>query len=80
MQVWVAPEYRGIGVARDLMDAVFEWAGDNFFRAIVARITNGNTGALRFYRKYGFALTNEASLNSSDGVTLVRDIESEQSR
>jgi GNAT superfamily N-acetyltransferase len=79
LQVWVVPEYRGIGVARDLMDAVFEWAGDNIFRAIVARITNGNTGALRFYRKYGFGLTNEASLNSSDGVALVRDIESQQS-
>jgi ribosomal protein S18 acetylase RimI-like enzyme len=79
LQVWVVPEYRGIGVARDLMDAVFEWAGDNIFPAIVARITNGNTGALRFYRKYGFRLINEASLNSSDGVTLVREIESRQS-
>jgi GNAT superfamily N-acetyltransferase len=76
LQVWVAPEYRGIGVARNLMDVVFGWAGDNIFRAIVARITNGNTRALRFYRKYGFAHTNEASLNSSDGVTLVRDMES----
>ena len=79
LQVWVAPEYRGTGAARDLMDAVFEWAGNNIFRAIVARITNGNARALRFYRKYGFALTNEASLNSSDGVTLVREVESEQS-
>jgi RimJ/RimL family protein N-acetyltransferase len=76
LQVWVAPEYRGTGAAGELMDAVFKWAGDNSFRAIIGRITNENTRALQFYRKYGFAHTKEASLNSSDGVTLVRDMES----
>ncbi len=28
-QVWVAPGYRGKGLARDLMDAVFAWARAN---------------------------------------------------
>jgi GNAT superfamily N-acetyltransferase len=79
LQVWVAPEYRGTRVARDLMDVVFEWAGDNGFCTIIARITKGNTRALKFYRKYGFALAKEASLNSSDGVSLVREVGSEQS-
>lgn len=76
LQVWVAPEYRGTGATRDLMDAVFKWAGDNSFRAIIARITNENTRALRFYRKCGFAFTNETSLDSSHETTLVREIES----
>ena len=76
LQVWIAPEYRGTGVARDLMDAVFKWAGDNSFRAIIARITNENTRALRFYRKCGFAFTKETSLDSSHEMTLVREIES----
>ncbi len=76
LQVWVAPEYRGTGVARDLMDAIFKWAGDNSFRAIIVRITNENTRALRFYRKCGFAFTNETSLDSAHETTLVREIES----
>lgn len=80
LQVWVAPAYRGTGIARDLMDAVFEWAGYIIFRSIVARITNENARALRFYRKYGFALSSETSVNSSDGVTLVRKVESLQSQ
>ena len=79
IQVWVAPEYRGKRVAWDLMDAIFEWAGDNSFRTITATITKGNTRALRFYRKYGFALADETSLDGSDGVVLVREVESEQS-
>ena len=79
IQVWVAPEYRGKRVAWDLMDAVFEWAGDNSIRTITATITKGNTRALRFYRKYGFALADETSLDGSDGAVLVREVESEQS-
>jgi GNAT superfamily N-acetyltransferase len=79
LQVWVAPEYRGTGVARDLMDVVFEWAGNNIFRAIVARIANGNTRAVRFYRRYGFALTDESPMNDSESVTLAREVASERS-
>jgi RimJ/RimL family protein N-acetyltransferase len=80
LQVWVAPDYRGTGAARDLMDTVFDWAADNTFRVIIARIRNGNTRALRFYRKYGFAVTNEPSLSNSDEVSLVRKVESAQLR
>jgi RimJ/RimL family protein N-acetyltransferase len=79
LQVWVVPEYRGTHVARDLIDTVFMWASNNGFRAIIAAITKGNSRALRFYRKCGFATTHEASLTRSDGVTLIRTVESKQS-
>jgi Acetyltransferases len=77
IQVWVAPEYRGKGVARDLMDAVFKWASKNRFHTIQATITEGNTRALKFYRKYGFTIANEISVDSSDDIVLVREVESE---
>ena len=79
LQVWLAPEHRGKRVAIDLMDAVFEWACDNSFQRIKATITKGNTRALAFYRKYGFALTDEASLDHSEGLVLVRNVESHHS-
>jgi RimJ/RimL family protein N-acetyltransferase len=54
-QVWVAPGYRGKGLARNLLDAVFAWARANDLHMILAQITQGNVRALAFYRKYGFA-------------------------
>jgi GNAT superfamily N-acetyltransferase len=74
LQVWVAPQHRGTGIARNLMDVVLEWAGNNIFRAIIARITAGNVRAVRFYSSYGFTPTDEASLSDSEGVTLVREV------
>lgn len=75
LQVWVAPEYRGKGAAWDLMDAVFEWAGENGFRTIIARITKGNARALRFYLKYGFSFADEDSPNESGEVAVVREVQ-----
>jgi GNAT superfamily N-acetyltransferase len=72
LQVWVAPEYRGKGVAFGLMDAVFQWAGENSFRTVTATITKGNTRALKFYRKYGFDLAGDASPDSPDDLVLVK--------
>ena len=73
-QVWVSPEYRSKGVAVDIMDAVFRWAGENGFPAIRATIPNGNDRALRFYRKYGFNVLDGASLEGPDPA-LIREVE-----
>jgi len=80
LQVWVSPEYRGKRVARALMNAVFQWASANGYRAVVATIAKGNTRALRFYQKYGFRPEGEASLDGPDdpGVLVkVIDVERE---
>jgi GNAT superfamily N-acetyltransferase len=74
IQVWVDPGFRGKRVARDLMDAVFEWASGNRFHEIIAKITNGNTRALRFYYKYGFARARDATPDESGCVVLKRDV------
>jgi GNAT superfamily N-acetyltransferase len=74
VQVWVDPGFRGKRVAWDLMDAVFEWAAGNRFRVIIAKITKGNTRALRFYSKYGFALAEDAPPDESGCVVLHRDV------
>jgi RimJ/RimL family protein N-acetyltransferase len=75
LQVWVAPEYRSKGVAVDIMDAVFQWARENGFRKIICTITKGNTRALRFYRKCGFTLAEEAWLDGPDDPILMKEIE-----
>ncbi len=74
IQVWVDPGHRGTRIARDLMDAVFEWAAGNCFREIIAKITNGNTRALRFYYKYGFTPARGATPDESGCVVLKRDV------
>jgi RimJ/RimL family protein N-acetyltransferase len=76
LQVWVSPEYRGQGVAIKIMDAVFQWAGENGFRTVVATITKGNARTQRFYRKYGFKPASEVPLDGSDDpVVLVKNVE-----
>jgi RimJ/RimL family protein N-acetyltransferase len=75
LQVWVYPEYRGQGVAIDIMDVVFQWAGENGFRTVVATITKGNARAQRFYQNYGFKPASEASLDGPDApVVLVKEV------
>jgi len=79
LQMWVSTEYRGKGVARDLMDAVFQWASANGFRAVVTTIGKGNVRALRFYEEYGFKPKSEASLDGPDNLSiLVKIIDVEQ--
>jgi len=71
LQVWVSPEHRGKGVARDLMDAVFQWASANGFRTAVATIGKDNVRAQRFYQKYGFKPESEASLDGPDNLDVL---------
>lgn len=53
LQVWVDPEYRGTGVAWDLLNAVIEWAEENNFSRIKVGVTKINIRALKFYKKFG---------------------------
>ncbi len=71
LQVWVSPERRGQGVAGELLDAVFEWAGENGFQTVVAAVARDNETALSFYRKYGFVPSNGFALDHDPGKTVV---------
>jgi len=53
-QMWVAPEFRGAGVGRGLVDAAVNWARDRGVKAMVLDVTCGNVPATRLYESMGF--------------------------
>jgi ribosomal protein S18 acetylase RimI-like enzyme len=72
LQVWVAPDFRGSGVARELLDTALRWCAENGIRRVWATITRGNDRALKFYRKYGFA--HSTGCDAFGNLILVRSI------
>jgi ribosomal protein S18 acetylase RimI-like enzyme len=71
--MWIAPEYRGRGIAKRMMDIAFQWARNNQFRAIVVKVARNNARALRLYREYGFApAMRPLSNNPDDHVVLIK--------
>ncbi|MCA9755834.1 MAG: GNAT family N-acetyltransferase [Candidatus Eisenbacteria bacterium] len=53
-QMWVAPEARGRGVARMLVDSVIEWARVRGAAKLLLGVTVGDTPARRLYERVGF--------------------------
>jgi len=74
MQVWVRPDHRGTRVAWDLMDSIFQWAGENNFHRNIAGVTNVNARTLRFYTRYGFSMIEESAQSDPDSVHMVKEI------
>jgi ribosomal protein S18 acetylase RimI-like enzyme len=74
LQVWVSPKHRGKGVARVLMDAIFEWASENNFGTIKATVAVSNTRALKFYARYGFSVADYPIPSQSKDVVLVKEV------
>jgi GNAT superfamily N-acetyltransferase len=52
--MWVAPDARGAGVGRALLEAVAGWARGRGCDRLVLRVTETNERARRFYAAYGF--------------------------
>jgi ribosomal protein S18 acetylase RimI-like enzyme len=57
--MWVAPDARGAGIGRALLDAVVGWARDRGCGRLVLSVTETNAAARRFYEAYGFRETGE---------------------
>lgn len=57
-QMWVAPECRGRGVGRGLLDAALDWAREREVRFAELDVTLGNSSALRLYERAGFKAVN----------------------
>ena len=55
--MWVAPDARGTGVGRALLEAVADWARDRGCERLVLQVTETNETARRFYAACGFAET-----------------------
>ena len=52
--MWVAPDLRGSGVARELVEQVAEWSRGRGRSRVVLSVANGNVRAGRLYEKCGF--------------------------
>ena len=59
ISMWVAPSYRGTGVATELVDAVLAWATDSGAANVGLWVTQGNDRAQRLYERMGFVVTGD---------------------
>ena len=55
IQMWTAPETRGLGCGAMLLDAVVRWAREANARRVLLNVTRGDTPASRLYARAGFA-------------------------
>jgi ribosomal protein S18 acetylase RimI-like enzyme len=53
-QVWTAPEHRGQGAGRRLVETSIDWARTNGVTSVLLSVTCGDTAAARLYRRLGF--------------------------
>ena len=57
--MWVAPEARGSGVSRALVEVVLGWAEEGGFERVVLWVTEPNERAQQLYTSCGFDFTGE---------------------
>jgi GNAT superfamily N-acetyltransferase len=57
ISMWVAPAWRGRGVASQLIEAVADWAASEALSEIRLWVVEGNQRAERAYAKAGFQRT-----------------------
>ena len=76
LQVWVDPAFRGSRAARHLLDTLFSWAKENGYQTMMAKVSNENTAAIRFYLSYGFSIprAEDDSQQQAGEVTLVKEL------
>jgi GNAT superfamily N-acetyltransferase len=55
--MWVAPELRGTGAARELVQSVLEWARTRGAARVALSVEGDNPRAARLYEKCGFVET-----------------------
>jgi ribosomal protein S18 acetylase RimI-like enzyme len=58
-QVWVAPAYRGRGIAQALLERVIAWSRERGAHAIELGVTKLDTPAVRLYERLGFEKAGE---------------------
>ncbi|MGZ5199610.1 MAG: N-acetyltransferase family protein [Telluria sp.] len=60
LQVWVAPEARGHGIAAGLLREAIGWARTRGARTVTLDVTQGDSPAVRLYLREGFRNVGEA--------------------
>jgi ribosomal protein S18 acetylase RimI-like enzyme len=58
-QVWVAPEHRGTGVGRRLVEAAIAWSRRSEVRVLELAVTRNGSAAAHLYRDLGFSAVGE---------------------
>ena len=54
IQMWAAPEFRGLGCGAMLLDAAVRWAREADARRVLLNVTVGGKSARRLYERAGF--------------------------
>lgn len=73
--VYVAPGHRGTGVARELLEALLDWAGAGGLRTLQLCVVESNDRALAFYERFGFVATGETMPYEPDPRHVERVLE-----
>jgi ribosomal protein S18 acetylase RimI-like enzyme len=70
--MWVAPDGRGTGAGRALVDAVVAWAAERGAVRLTTSVTEGNLAGAALYAAAGFADTGRREpLGHSDAIVAV---------
>jgi GNAT superfamily N-acetyltransferase len=70
--MWVAPEARGTGAGRRLVEAVIAWAAERGAQRLTTSVTEGNAAGAALYAAAGFSDTGRCEpLGHSDAVVVV---------
>jgi ribosomal protein S18 acetylase RimI-like enzyme len=64
--LYVAPDFRGRGVAHDLLDRVESWALGEEHPALFLYVHEGNARAIAFYRRRGYTFTGAREVYQPD--------------
>ena len=78
--IFVVPEYRNKGVAKNFLDCCLKYCKKNKLKKIILDVNEKNLNAIRFYKKHNFIFSgrrknyyrNEESFN--DSFTMLRII------
>jgi ribosomal protein S18 acetylase RimI-like enzyme len=71
--MWVHPNYRGMGIAASLVNAIQMRAIERGHRRVVLSVSPDNADAVRLYRRHGFAFLSEwEPLPSQPGTEVQR--------
>jgi GNAT superfamily N-acetyltransferase len=72
ISMWVAPEHRGRGVGRSLVEAVIDWARAAGYERLRLDVVRGRDSAVRLYGRLGFRPTGRSAPMPRD-PSLVED-------
>jgi ribosomal protein S18 acetylase RimI-like enzyme len=69
--MWVAAEYRGLGLGRDLLLEAIRWSRQSRALKMVLGVTTGDTPARQLYESVGFTVVGDIeSLRPGEDLTM----------